>query len=238
MKVDLYSSTGEKKSTVELSSALFGGKVNEGLMHLALVMQQANRRRPIAHVKTRGEIQGSTRKLYQQKGTGRARRGPIRSPILRGGGKAFGPRKERNFRKSMPKNMRRAALLSCLSYVATKKRILALEGYGEAGKTKTFVALLKKLPVTEGRRILIVIPGHMQSLERAARNVQGVKTLLATYLNPEDVLSAHHIVFLVEALKVAEELLGKSTTKEKSTKSTKKSSNSSISSQSSPSSQS
>jgi len=226
MTIDVYSSTGEKKKSLELPAALFGAKVNEGLMHLFLTMQQGNRRRAIAHVKTRGEVQGSTRKLFQQKGTGRARRGPIRSPLLRGGGKAFGPRKERNFQKIMPKNMRRAALLSCLSSVAAKKRILALEGYGEdQTKTKTFVALLKKLPVTEGRRILIVLPKHMQGLERSARNVPGVKTLLAPYLNPEDVLSAHHIVFLTDALKVAEELFGK------------KSSNSSISSHSSLSSQ-
>ncbi len=227
MTIDLYTSTGEKKGSLELSAALFESKVNEGLMHLMLTMQQGNRRKAIAHVKTRGEVRGSTRKLYQQKGTGRARRGPIRSPILRGGGKAFGPRKERNFTKSMPKNMRRAALLSCLSFVALKKRILALEGYGEDHKTKTFVSLLRKLPVSYGRRVLVVIPKHMEGLERGARNVPGVKTLLAPYLNPEDLLSAHHIIFLEEALKVAEGTFGKSTTKEKSTKSTKKSSNSS-----------
>jgi large subunit ribosomal protein L4 len=236
MRVDLFTSAGTKKGTLELPEALFGGKINAGLMHLAVVRQQANRRRPIAHVKTRGEVRGSTRKLFQQKGTGRARRGPIRSPLLRGGGRAFGPRNERNFRKDMPKSMRRSALLSALAHAARMGKIVALEKYEGDAKTKSVVTLLSKLPITSGRRVLVVLPCHEVSLERGARNVPRVKTLLAPYLNPEDLLGSHHIVFLVDAIKVAEDTFAKSTTKTKSTKSSKISSNSSQSSLSSSSS--
>src|SRR5579864_8288248 len=109
MKVDVYTSTGTKSGSVDLPEQLFGVPVNRGLMHLALMRQQSNRRHPIAHVKNRGEVFGSTKKMYQQKGTGRARRGASRSPLLRGGGKTFGPRNDANFQKDMPKKMRRAA---------------------------------------------------------------------------------------------------------------------------------
>ena len=219
MKIDVYSMIGGKSGTAELPPALFEAPINESLMHLAVMMQQSNRRRPIAHAKTRGEVIGSTRKVYQQKGTGRARRGPIRTPIMKGGGKAFGPSKERNFRKDMPRLQRHAALRSSLSLQAKAGKILGLEEYGADFKTKTFFTLLQKLPVAIGRKILVVLPQHMAALERGSRNVPGVKTLLAAYLNPEDVLTAYHIVFLMEALKVAEEVFGKN---EKSTKSTRK----------------
>lgn len=209
MTIDVYAATGEKKGTAELPPALFEARVNPGLMHLAVRRQQANRRRPIAHVKHRGEVRGSTRKLYQQKGTGRARRGPVRSPLMRGGGRAFGPRSERNFARAMPRKQRCAALFSSLSFVAKEQRILGLEGYGEDAKTKTFLALLRKLPVAVGRNVLFVLPRRISALERGSRNVHGVKTLLASYLNPEDVLRARHIVFLTEALAVAEETFGK-----------------------------
>ncbi|MFA5799567.1 MAG: 50S ribosomal protein L4 [Candidatus Peribacteraceae bacterium] len=203
--MDVYTATGAKKGSMELPAIMFEAPIRKGLMHLALVRQQSNRRHPIAHVKHRGEIAGSTKKLFQQKGTGRARRGPIRSPLLRGGGKAFGPRNEANFRKEMPKKMRRAALFSCLSLRAKEGAILGLEDYPDEVKTKTCLVLLKKLPVTLGRKITIVLPRRHRGLELSARNLPGVKTLLAAYLNPEDVLGSKNIIFLVEAVKVAEE---------------------------------
>src|SRR3990167_1904920 len=111
MKIDVYSATGAKKGSLDLPATLFEAAINQGLMHQAVVMQQSNRRRPIAHAKNRGEVIGSTKKMFAQKGTGRARRGPLRSPLLRGGGKAFGPRSNRNYHKDMPKTMRRGAVV-------------------------------------------------------------------------------------------------------------------------------
>lgn len=209
MTIDVYTATGEKQGTLELPAALFGAPINMGLMHQAVVMQQSNRRAAIAHTKTRGEIRGSTRKLFPQKGTGRARRGPVRSPLLKGGNKAFGPRNTANFIKKMPHGMRRAALLSCLSAQAKRGAILGLASYPDTVKTKAAAMLLRKLPVELGRPILVVTPGPHRGLMLSIRNLPRVKAIMAAYLNPEDVLKARHLIFLTEAITKAEEVFGK-----------------------------
>lgn len=208
MSIPVFTATGSKKGTLDLPS-VFTGKINKALMHQALVMQQSNRRAPIAHVKTRGEVVGSTKKLFQQKGTGRARRGPVRSPLLRGGGKIFGPRNTVNFTKDMPKAMRRAAIASCLAWQAKREAIIALENYGEETKTKTFVTLLKKLPVELGRRILVVADGSHRGLVLSGRNVPGVTILDCNYLNVEDIAGARHVIFLSDAINKVQEMLTK-----------------------------
>lgn len=206
MNIDVYSATGEKVSTHDLPATLFSAAVNEGLMHQAVVRQQSNRRQSPAHVKTRGEVEGSTRKLFSQKHTGRARRGSVRSPLLRGGGKAFGPRNDRNFEKHMPRKMRRAAIRSCLSLQAQRGAILGLQSFPEAIQTKSVAELLRKLPVEQGRAVLIVTDGAHRSLSLSARNIPFVKTIQAAYLNPEDVLHARHVLFLIDAIDAAERL--------------------------------
>lgn len=207
MKIDVYAATGAKKGSLELPASLFETAINHGLMHQAVVLQQSNRRRPIAHAKNRGEVVGSTKKVYQQKHTGRARRGPVRSPLLRGGGKTFGPRSERNFSKDMPKTMRRVALLSALSVQAKHGSILGLESYPDTVKTKEAAAVLAKMPVQSGR-ILIVTPGRHKGIALSTRNIPGVRAIAASYLNPEDVLGARHIIFFVDAIAEAEKIFG------------------------------
>lgn len=210
MKIDLYTATGTKKGSLELPARLFEAKINKGLMHLALVRQLSNRRNPIAHVKHRGEIAGTTKKAYDQKHTGNARRGALRSPIMRGGGKAWGPRNEANFTKDMPKKMRRAALFSCLSMRAKEGAIIGLENYPEDDvRTKNFMTLLNKLPVEFGRRIVVVTAGRHRGLELSTRNIPRVKAIFAQYLNPEDILAAKHIIFLADAVTSAEETFAK-----------------------------
>lgn len=213
MTIDVFTSTGTKKGTLALP-AVFASRINQGLMHQALVLQQSNRRAGSAHAKTRGEVVGSTKKLYDQKHTGRARRGPVRSPVLRGGGKAHGPRNDANFVKDMPRSMRHAALASCLAFQAKRGGIVALENYPNDIKTKTLVTLLKKLPVEYGRRLLIVTAGRHQGIELSARNVDRVKTLDVAYLNPEDLLVSRHIIFLSEAIDQAQKMFDKKEVKE------------------------
>jgi len=209
MKVDLYSSSGEQKGQVDLPSSLFGVKVRPGLMHLAVTVQLQSRRRPVAHTLSRGEVRGSTRKLYAQKHTGRARRGAASSPLLRGGGRAFADHSERTFTRTLPREERRQALLSCLSAKATQGRILVLQDYPDAVKTKEFASVYRKLPVPHGRMVLLVLGGDHRGLTLSSRNVPGVTTLSARYLNPYDVLRAHALVFLQDALVVAEEVFGR-----------------------------
>lgn len=203
MKIDLYSATGAKKGTLDLPEALFGARVNMDLMHQMVLLQQGNRRRAVAHVKNRGEVRGSTKKVSPQKGTGRARRGPVRSPLLKGGGKTFGPRSDANFSKNMPKAMRHAALRSCLTAQAKKGAIMGLENYPETIKTKAFHGLLQKLPVQVGRRILFVLPEKHNALWMSSRNIPRIKVITAAYLNPEDVLLSKSIIFVGDAIERA-----------------------------------
>ncbi|MBI2636386.1 50S ribosomal protein L4 [Candidatus Peregrinibacteria bacterium] len=206
MKIDVYSATGTKTTTRDLPSGLFDVRINMDLMHQAVTMQQSNRRMPVAHAKKRSEVRGSTKKVYAQKHTGRARRGSLRSPLLRGGGKAFGPKKDRNFTKSMPKAMRHAALRSCLSAQAKNGAILGLESYPETIKTKAFHELLTKLPVQIGRRLLFVVPEKHDAMLMSSRNIPRIRILRAAYLNPEDVLLAKSIVFVGDSIERAEKV--------------------------------
>lgn len=209
MTIDVFSSTGAKGTQLTLPASLFGQDVNYGLMHQAVVRVQGSRRQSPAHVLTRSEVSGSTKKLFSQKHTGRARRGDVRSPTLRGGGKAFGPRNVKNYEKDMPKKMRHAALRSSLSLQAQKGTILGLESFGDAVKTKALVTLLGKMPIKELRNVLIVSKGVQKSLVLSARNVPGVTVMPASYLNPEAVLHARSIVFLVDAIDEADAMFGK-----------------------------
>lgn len=209
MNIDVYSATGQKKEQLTLPESLFGQDVNFGLMHQAVVRQQSGRRQSPAHVLTRSEVSGSTKKLFEQKHTGRARRGDIRSPSLRGGSKAFGPRNVKNYEKDMPKKMRHAALRSCLSLQAEKGIVTALEGYGDTVKTKSLVTLLGKMSIKNIRNVLIVSKGVYTPLVLSARNVQGVTVVPASYLNPEAVLHARHLIFLKDAIDEADRIFGK-----------------------------
>lgn len=204
MKANLYTANGEQKGDVTLNATIFGAKVNPDLMHRAVVMRMANSRNPIAHTLTRGEVSYSTKKMFRQKGTGNARRGARSTNLLRGGGVTHGPRNTRNFSKMMPKKERRAALFSSLSVRANEESVIALEGFASTTpKTKDFMALLSKLP--EGKKYLFVLPAKNEILEKSCRNLPGVKTILANYLNPYDVLLADKICFLEAALPKVEE---------------------------------
>lgn len=203
MKLDLYTDKGEKKGQVLVNETVFGAKVNEDLMHRAIVMRLANRRNPIAHTKTRGEVVGSTKKIFRQKGTGNARRGSRYTNILRGGGVTHGPRNDRNFSKSMPKKERRAALFSSLTLRANDGDAFALESYtSEEPKTKDFVSMLSKLPAA--KKYLFVIPSKNRVFQKSASNLPNIEVILAAYLNPFDVLKAEKVCFLQESLEVVE----------------------------------
>ena len=143
MTIDVYTSTGSKKGTATLPSKLFEAPINEGLMHQAVVRVQSNRRNTVANTKKRGEISGSTRKLFQQKGTGRARHGSIRSPLWRGGGVTFGPRNEKDYSKKINKKMRTKALYTVLSQKLRDNEVLFVDALNfDAPKTKDAKAIL------------------------------------------------------------------------------------------------
>lgn len=202
VQAPLYTQDGKKTGEVELPAFLFDVKVNEQLVHLALQRQLANARVSGAHTLRRGEVSGSTRKLFRQKGTGQARRGDRRSPVLRGGGVAWGPRNSRNFKKDLPKKARRLALASVLTSKARENKILALENWNlEQPKTKIFTAFKKALPE---HRTLLVIHNRNENLIKSARNLPRVKTLLVNLLNVHDLTRFDQILFEKSALIEAE----------------------------------
>jgi large subunit ribosomal protein L4 len=205
LKIDLYEQSGNKKGEIEVSDKMFSAEVNDELIRMALVRQQANARLGLAHVKTRAEVRGGGKKPWKQKGTGRARFGSTRNPVWRGGGIAHGPRNVRNFSVNMTKKARRGAIFCCLSQKAAESSIFALDKYNvKTPKTKDFATLMSKLPVT--RSLLIVLPEHDLNLEKASKNIPNVKTILVNYLNPFDLLKFEKVMFLEPAIKKAEEI--------------------------------
>lgn len=199
MKVDLYTQKGEKKGQVDLPKEIFEVPFNKDLVHQALVRQLANKRVAIAHTKTRADVRGGGRKPFKQKGTGNARQGTIRAPHMRGGGVVFGPNKNRNFSKDMPKKQRRKALFCALSEKARDNEIIALEGYtSEKAQTKPFAEMLKKLPIE--RNVLIVISEKDQIVQKSSSNLPNTKTILANYVNIQDLQKYRKVLFFKNAI--------------------------------------
>ena len=203
----VYSLTGEVVDQIELSQAIFALPFNEAVVHQAMARQLANRRQGTAATKTRGEVSGSTRKLYAQKHTGRARRGNIKSPLLRGGGVVFGP-KPRIYRQLMPKKMRRLALKCLLSAKVREGNIkLVQELNFKEPKTKDMIAVLSSLAIDSST--LILTAQSTPNVVRAAANLPKVKVLTSALINVLDLLSYEMLVATVPAIRNIEEIWGK-----------------------------
>lgn len=199
--VDVYDKTGKVVSKVTLNEELFSDdKVNKSLIHEYYLLQTSNVRLSIAHTKTRGEVAGSGRKLYKQKGTGNARVGDKKSPIRRKGWVAFGPRKERNFLKDMPKKARRRALCGLVVLKAKDNVLMGLKGFSpKAPSTKEAATVLSKIGIA-GDKVLVVLEDKNEILEKSFRNIKKVKYLHVDYLNPYDLMHYNKILFTEKAL--------------------------------------
>ena len=205
MLVDIYSQDGKKTGQTRLPSEIFGVKVNPDLVYQVVFSQMANRRKVIAHTKGRGEVRGGGRKPWRQKGTGRARHGSMRSPLWRGGGVTFGPRKERVFKKKIPKKMRRKVLFMVLSGKVKNNLLILLDKLKiEKPKTKLMVDILKNLP-SKGESTLIALPEYDKNIILAARNLPGIDTLLARDLNALDLLIFKYLIMPKDSIKVIKE---------------------------------
>lgn len=212
MQAPVYGLTGEVVDNIEISDRVFGVPFNEGVVHQAVVRQRANARQGTASTKTRGEVTGSTRKLFRQKGTGNARAGSVKSPLRRGGGITFGP-KPRSYRKAMPKKMRRLALRCVLSAKARDGELTILEALSlDEPKTREMVRILKTLKVDS--TALIVTSETKTNVVKSARNLPGIKTRPASVLNVLDIISNKALVMEVGAVRKAEELWGEESAEE------------------------
>ena len=207
MQVAVYNLTGEIVDQMEVSDDVFNLPFNEAIVHQAMVRQLANKRQGTAFTKTRSEVIGSTRKLYKQKHTGRARRGNIKSPLLRGGGVVFGP-KPRSYRQAMPRKMRRLALKCLLSVKAKEGNIkLVKELDFEAPKTKDMINVLSSLNI--GSPVLILTAESTPNIIKSAANLKNVKVIPSDLVNVLDLLSYETLMATVPAIHNIERIWGK-----------------------------
>ncbi len=196
--LDVQNVNGKKISQVELADDVFSVPVKTSILHQVVTMQLANRRAGTAAVKHRSDVSGSRRKLYRQKGTGRARRGDIKSPLLRGGGVVFGP-DDRNYTHKVPKKVRKLALKMALSSKLDKNELMVLDQLElEKIKTSAFVDVLKNLKLENA---LFVTEKKNENLELSSRNVPDVKVLRSEGLNVYDILKYRTLVLLEPAVK-------------------------------------
>jgi large subunit ribosomal protein L4 len=204
-----FTAAGTKSpSKVTLDKSVFGVEVkNHDLLKSAYVAYLANGRENLARTKTRGEVVGSTKKPWRQKGTGRARFGSRYNPIWRGGGITFGPTGSENYSKKVNVKAKRQAIRQALSLGASNNKIIVLDGFKpSANKTSSSVKLLAKLGAN--RNTLIVVENKSDELERSVRNLQKVKLISAKYINVFDALNSDHIIIEKNALSAINEWLG------------------------------
>ena len=206
MQVPVYNLDGETVKQIEVSDLVFAVPFNEGVVHQAVVRQQANARQGTASTKTRSEVAGSSQKMYRQKGTGNARAGSRRSPIRRGGGVAFGPR-PRSYQQAMPRKMRQLALRCALSAKVKDGELKVLEELKLRGfKTRDMAKILIALGADSSA--LVVTGAPEENVIKSARNLPEIKTLTASLLNVLDILSHKMLLMTEAALRRAEEIWG------------------------------
>lgn len=205
ISIKVFGKDGKETGSVELPSELFDAKVNPKLMAQAVRVYLANQREGSASTKTRGEVRGSTRKIYRQKGTGRARHGAITAPIFVGGGIVFGP-KPRDYSLKFPQKMKRAALSSALTVKRANNEVVLVDNISDIEpKTKAFNSILKSLKLSDKKRIskiLFVLPNKIENLEKAARNIEDLTVEKAQNLNTYEVLVNKYILLMKDSVEV------------------------------------
>ncbi len=212
--LDVYNNAGKKVSQRELSGDVFDVPLQEGLVHFAVVAQQANARHVLAHTKSRGEVRGGGKKPWKQKGTGRARHGSIRSPLWRGGGVSFGPRSNRNYSLKINKKVKQKALCMVLSQKAHAGNIILLDTFTiDTPRTKEMVTLFKNLPITSTKKktekIAFVSPLGATVMNKSLRNIPFVNIVPAHSMNIVDILNSGKIVMPLSSVDMIEKMYAK-----------------------------
>ncbi len=201
--VSVYNMEGKEVGTMELSDAVFGVKINEHLVHMAVVQQLANKRQGTQKAKTRAEVSGGGKKPWRQKGTGHARQGSIRAPQWTGGGVVFAP-VPRDYSFKLNKKEKRAALKSALTSKVQDSRLIVLDELKfDEIKTKNFVRVMDNLKVEKG---LVVIAENDINVVMSARNLADVSTALVNTINVYDIMNAKTVVLTKDAVAKIEEV--------------------------------
>ena len=201
--VSVYNMEGSEVGKMDLNDNVFAANVNEHLMHMAAVLQLANKRQGTQKAKTRSEVRGGGRKPWRQKGTGHARQGSTRSPQWTGGGVVFAP-KPRDYSFKMNKKEKRIALLSALSSKVADNKIVVLDAFNlDEVKTKKFAEVMSNLKVDKA---LVVIEGENKNVVLSGRNIPTVKVSAANEINTYDVLKYETLVVTKAAVEKLEEV--------------------------------
>ena len=209
MEVNVLNIKGQETGRkVTLNEAIFGIEPNDHVIYLDVKQYMANQRQGTAKSKERSEHAGSTRKLGRQKGGGGARHGDINSPLLRGGGRVFGP-KPRDYGFKLNKKVKQLARRSALTYKAQENAILVLEDFNfEAPKTKEIINIAKNLKV-DGKKLLFVLPDTNKNVYLSARNLQRAEVMEAASINTYKVLNADVLLITEKSLEVIDGILNK-----------------------------
>ena len=203
-KIDVYDIQGKKVSTVDLKEEVFGIEPNEAVVHSVLVNFLANQRQGTQNTKTRAEVRGGGRKPWRQKGTGRARQGSIRAPQWIKGGIALGP-KPRSYKYTVNKKEKRLAIKSCLSSKVLENELTVVDSLNlKEIKTKEMAKAISNLKL-EGKT-LILLPEKNETVQKSARNIEGVKTTLVNTINVYDLLKYKNLVITLDTVKKLEEV--------------------------------
>lgn len=206
MQLNVVNASGQQVDTIDVDDAVFGIEPNMAVLHQVVIAHQANRRAGTHSTKNRGEVEGSTKKIRPQKGTGRARQGSIRAPHHTGGGVVFGP-KPRKYTQKVGKMTRRLAIRSALSAKTRDNQLVVIDDLTPASpKTKEMKALLKAVGVERAPLIVTAEPNRTVFL--AGRNIPEAKVTHAALINTEDLLKHHGVVMTVGAVRRAEALWG------------------------------
>ena len=194
MELEVYKIDGTKSGKKQkLDKDVFGFEPNDHAIYLDVKQHMANARQGTHKSKERGEIRGSTRKIKRQKGTGTARMGSVKSPILRGGGRAFGPR-PRDYSFKLNKKLKKIARKSALSYKMKDKEVMILEDFNfESPRTKDFIQLLNSFKL-EDKKVLVVVTGKVENIYLSSKNVQKAKIIDAKSINTYDILNANNLL--------------------------------------------
>jgi large subunit ribosomal protein L4 len=201
----VFAADGSEKGTTALPEELFAQPVHEHLLWLSVKRHLGNQRQGNAKVKSRGEVSGGGKKPFRQKGTGRARQGSNTSPLMPGGGRAFGPR-PRDYRTDLPKRQRRAALAAALSLKAGENAVSVLDRLAfEAPKTKAMQEVLKALGLAD-KRTLLVIDQADPNVVKSCRNLRNLRTTLAHQLNAYELMDCEAVLLTADGLKRVKEV--------------------------------
>ena len=202
--IEIHSQAGKKLEDLKVSDAVFAVPANNELLHQVFMVMAGNQRDSIAHTKGKGQVAGSGKKPFKQKGTGNARQGQRRNALMKGGGVSFGPTSDRNWKRELPKKMKQKAVSIALSEKLRSKTLIAVDSLlTPEKKTKTFVKILNKLKIKG--KALIAFSEEEKGMSLSSRNIKNITSTLVKDLNVMDILNNKYLVLSKQSIKFLEE---------------------------------